>query len=126
MTKIKINREVLAKMIEDNPSFANEWCVAWSGFKQYADHVNGYRSIGGVVFKTLSGNGEKAGGFKTKGEWRRVLSSKTVKAITRKDPRGRYGCKAKSLKVSELLKVIDKGWDLCSSNCVFNLIAAAE
>lgn len=126
MTKIKINRKVLAKMIKDSPSLANEWCVAWSGFKRYADHVNGYWVMGGVVFKTLSGNGEKAGGFKTKGEWRRVLSSKTVKAITSKDPRGCYGCKAKSFKVSELLKVIDSGWDLCSSNCVFNLIAAAE
>ena len=55
-----------------------------------------------------------------------MLSSKMVRAVTYKDPRGRYGCKAKSLKVSELHKVIDKGWDLCSSNCVFNLNAAAE
>ena len=60
-------------MIEDNPSLANEWCVAWSWFKRYANHVNGYLCSAGVIFKALPSNEKKAEGFKTKGEWRHAL-----------------------------------------------------
>ncbi len=67
MTKIAISREVLAKMIEDNPSLANEWCVAWSGSRQHRDHSNSYLYATGIISK-MSSN-KKVARFKTKSEW---------------------------------------------------------
>lgn len=120
---IRINKEILTKMVNTNPGLANEWCLIWSGFTQYANHPNGYHSQAGVIFKNLSDDNSMLGGFKTKGEWRHGLSSTRIKSLNRKSPNGTYGCKSKSIKVSELLKVIDKGWDLYSSNCVLDLWA---
>lgn len=118
-----INKEVLTKMIEANPDLANEYCVAWSGFVQYANHPNGYHSSAGIIFKIVDDDEKKLEGFKTKGEWRRAMPSKKVRSLTMKSSNDSYGYTAKSIKVSDLLKVIDTGWDLYSSNHVLWLKA---